>query len=194
MTGSMNKDRDTYSLTLLQNDQVLAAGGDEDQYPLASDTAELYNPARGTWTYTSELMKVAQQGHTATLLPNGKVLVVGGMDPFSNMQATAELYTPTTGTWMLTGSMATLRTGHTATLLPSGQVLVAAGEVNVNCTSTAELYNPATGTWTYTGTLHNTRTLHSAALLQSGQVLVAGGIHRSYSGDIRCKLAETYTP
>jgi hypothetical protein len=145
MTGSMNQDRDTYTLTLLQNGQVLAAGGDEDQYPLASDTAELYNPARGTWTYTSELMKVARQGHTATLLPGG-------------------------------------------------QVLVAAGEDNVNYTSTAELYNPAIGTWTYTGSLHNTRTLHSAALLQSGQVLVAGGIHCSYSGDIGCKLAETYTP
>ena len=66
-------------------------------------------------------MSVGRFGHTATLLPNGKVLVAGGYI------ASAELYDPASGTWTNTGSMSTARAGHTATLLPNGKVLVAGG-------------------------------------------------------------------
>ena len=64
--------------------------------------------------------------HTATLLPNGKVLVAGGYDS-SGTLASAELYDPASGTWTATGSLATARVCHTATLLPNGKVLVAGG-------------------------------------------------------------------
>ena len=69
----------------------------------------------------------ARSQHTATLLPNGKVLVAGGLDSSSNSLASAELYDPASGTWTETGDLAFARSQHTATLLPNGKVLVAGG-------------------------------------------------------------------
>jgi WD40 repeat protein len=86
-------------------------------------------------------------GHTATLLPNGKVLVAGGTAA-SNGRA-AELFDAPSGTWSFTGYLNTPHSGHTATLLPDGKVLVAGG-VNDE-TASAELYDSVTGTWTVTG-------------------------------------------
>src|SRR5437764_14005926 len=80
----------------------------------------------GTWTPTGSLA-TARYGHTATLLPNGKVLVAGGGDSFGQEFASAELYDPATGLWTATGSMSAARVNYTATLLPNGKVLVAGG-------------------------------------------------------------------
>ena len=128
----------------------------------------------GTWEATDRLA-TARFGHTATLLPNGQVLVAGGGND-SGVVATAELYDPATGLWTATGHMATTRISHTATLLPDGRVLVAGGRDNNEIRlATAELYNPATGLWTATGKMTAARTIHTATLLPNGQVLVAGG-------------------
>src|SRR6266850_1374272 len=88
---------------------------------------------------------------TATLLPNGKVLVAGGYG--GGYLASAELYDPASGTWTATGSLGTAREFHTATLLPNGKVLVAGGVDSSGFLASAELYDPATGTWTATGSL-----------------------------------------
>ena len=82
--------------------------------------------AAGTWAPTGSL-NTARNGHTATLLPGGEVLVAGGFQPLSGILASAELYDPATGTWSTTGSLTTARLKHTATLLPNGKVLVAGG-------------------------------------------------------------------
>src|SRR5438128_11789768 len=95
--------------------------------------------------------------HTATLLPNGKVLVAGGFDSSYVASASAELYDPASGTWTATGSLATARESHTATLLPNGKVLVAGGYL-----ASAELYDPASETWTPTGSLATARGYHTA--------------------------------
>ena len=86
------------------------------------------DPASGTWTLTGSL-NTARYLHTATLLPNGMVLVAGGEDSSFNASASAELYDPASGTWTLTGSLNTARSLHTATLLSNGMVLVAGGYI-----------------------------------------------------------------
>ena len=135
----------------------------------------MVQPCTGTpfqWEFTGSLNN-ARTGHTATLLPDGKVLVVGGSDN-GNYLASAELYDPATGTWSLTGSLNTGRTLHSATLLPDGKVLVAGGS-NPGALKTGEVYDPASGTWTLTRNMGTARYYHAAALLLDGKVLVAGG-------------------
>jgi N-acetylneuraminic acid mutarotase len=165
--GTMNSARYYHTATLLANGKVLiAAGSAWDKQSNLATSAELYDPATGSWTATGDLITaryIASEdvgSHTATLLPNGKVLVVGGVDNAPNAfiaLATAELYDPATGQWSATGSLTASRVGHTATLLPNGKVLVAAGS------------------WSVTRSLKTARGNHTATLLANGKVLVAGG-------------------
>ena len=128
---------------------------------------------------TPNAMTTARAVHTATLLPNGKVLVAGGIDASGHAVSSAELYDPTTGIWTATGNMTIARWQHTATLLADGKVLVVGGidttASNTTVLSSAELYDPHTGRWTATGSMHNARGSHVALLLSTGRVLVIGG-------------------
>jgi hypothetical protein len=180
----MSIPRVQHTATLLNNGKVLVTGG------TAGTSAELYDPATGTFTVTGSLT-TARVGQTATLLSNGTVLVAAGDNPTTGPLASAELYDPTTGTFAATGSMTTARSGQTATLLNNGTVLVAAGVNSVGYLAGAELYDPATGTFTVTGSLTNARYDHSATLLNNGTVLVAGGYYPT-SGQLTS--AELYDP
>jgi choice-of-anchor C domain-containing protein len=131
-------------------------------------------PAQGTWSTTGSL-GTARYLHAATLLLNGKVLVIGGNPAGVVIQASVEVFNPSTGTWYLTGSLGTGRWGHTATLLADGRVLAAGGFAADGNTDSAEIFNPATGTWSVTDPLNNARYSHTATLLPNGKVLVAGG-------------------
>jgi hypothetical protein len=168
----MLQGRQSHRASLLPSGKVLVAGGIGSRGSLSS--AELYDPATGTWARTGSL-GTSREGNTQTLLPSGKVLVAGGFHHGNNYLSSAELYDPATGTWTTTGSMSVARDFHSATLLPSGKVLVAGGFNNVGLT-TAELYDPTTGTWTATGNLLDSALItHSATLLTSGKVLILNG-------------------
>ena len=171
--------------TLLANGMVLFSGGFNGSTAIA--TAELYNPSTRTFSSTGSL-NVARAGPSSTLLPNGKVLVAGGVyytgtPPYNlvpHFLASAELYDPSTGTFTLTGSLHTARSSNTATVLGNGNVLIAAGQnngPNAGYLASAELYNPSTGKFTVTGSLNTPRILHTAHLLASGEVLIVAGNH-----------------
>ena len=142
------------------------------------------------FTYTGTL-NIGRVSPSATLLPNGKVLVSGGSN--SGALSSAELYNPATEMWTLTGTMTTARNAHAAILLPNGKVLAAAGQSGASPLSSAELYDPSTGQWTPTGSLNVARIGPSATLLLNGKVLVAGGTDSSYFGIASAELFDPTT-
>src|SRR6266446_3702344 len=136
-------------------------------------------PASVTWTTTGSL-NTARYSHTASLLPDGMVLVAAGFATGFVSLSSAELYDPDSGMWSITGSLNIARGQHTASLLPNGMVLVAAGDDSSGQPSvSAELYDPSSGMWSKTGSLNTAREEHTASLLPNGLVLVAGGLDSS---------------
>jgi Kelch motif/Galactose oxidase, central domain len=132
----------------------------------------------GLWSRAASLA-TGREEHTATLLPNGRVLVAGGTDGRGRVLASAELYDPVHNRWTSAGSMAATRIDHTATLLPSGKVLLAGGLVlpfPAPSLASTELYDPATNTWSPAAPMIESRTRHTATLLPDGRVLVVGGL------------------
>jgi hypothetical protein len=193
--GSLANPRDFHTATLLLDGKVLVAGGGPDgqQYTSLS-SAELYDPATGLWTTTGSMLS-ARQAHTATLLPDGRVLVAAGFNQ-GYFISSAELYDPATGTWAATGPLNSTRGVHTATLLPNGQVLAVGGNHNTLAAptivplSSAELYDPAAGIWTATGSMNAARSTHTATLLPNGQVLIAAGYNTT--ANVQLSSAELY--
>lgn len=121
-------------------------------------------------------MSAARAAHTATSLPDGRVLVAGGFTEKGSAKG-AEVYDPGTGRFSPLPPMITTRHSHTATLLPDGRVLIAGGYGEGTTTlATAEIFDPATNSFTSTGSLVAARAGHVAVLLQNGRVLVAGGL------------------
>jgi Galactose oxidase, central domain/Kelch motif len=119
-----------------------------------------------------------RSGQTATLLPDGKVLIAGGMRRNQDFYRSAEIYDPATGKFHLTGEMSLGRVGHIAVLLRSGKVLIAGGWVGVGGTDSAELYDPTTGKFSGIARMTVRRGRPSATLLNDGDVLIAGGEER----------------
>lgn len=193
--GTMLSSRQDHTATLLSDGRVLIAGGDAWMggiSPVALTTAEIYDPTTRTFTRTGD-MQVARAFHTATLLPDGKVLIVGGDTEYTSDSrlaacCRAELYDPSTGTFSRTGNTTSLRIFHSATLLQDGRVLLTGGSQE---NAGAEIYDPNSGVFSRTGSMMFARSFHTATLLPSGKVLIAGGL-RWHGGDI--DLIEIYDP
>ena len=182
----MNTNRMRHTATLLPDGKVLVAGGNNTT---TLNTAEIYDPATETWSYTGPMI-TGRYYHTATLLANGKVLIMAGYNAF-NLKS-AELYDPGTATWSATGSMAIPREQHASNLLPDGRVLVTGGwRPGVTAMNGVEIYNPDSGTWSTAASMSSTRYSHSATLLPNGHVLVVGG---NGAGGVRRDTTELFDP
>jgi TATA-box binding protein (TBP) (component of TFIID and TFIIIB) len=120
-------------------------------------------------------MGKGRAAHTATLLNDGRVLIVGGMKYGGGSIAEAEIFDSSTMTFSMTGKLAAARAGHTATLLPNGKVLVAGG-YNGGYLQTSEIYDPKTGQFEPGPQLTLPRSEHTATILPDGTVLLVGGV------------------
>jgi len=126
-----------------------------------------------------------RSGHTATLLPDGKVLIAGGMRRNQDFYKSAELYDPSTSRFQPTGEMSVGRVGQVAVLLRSGKVLIAGGWIGHGCTDSAELYDPANGKFTAIAAKMTTRRGDArATLLANGDVLITGGADHDAPGGV----------
>jgi hypothetical protein len=183
-TGAPPIDRDVSGISVeLRDGRLLTAGGGRT----AQNTAELYDPASGTWAATRS-MNDARVYPVAVKLADGRVLVAGGDNGITNLD-TAELFDPATGVWTRTGRMNDARNQAFGTLLSDGKVLVAGKGTDGGVFPTAELFDPATGQWTPTGDMTAGRAGPLApTLMNDGRVLVVGGF-TTYQ-----RSAEIYEP
>ena len=176
----MNQPRYYHTMTLLRgNGKVLVASGATSPGTDVGITrsAELYDPATGKWTLTAD-MTTFHGLQSATLLPDGRVLVAGGGEPVRT--SVAEIFDPATGQWSPTASLLVARSEHTATLLPDGRVLIAGGaktDADSDILASTELFDATLERWITGPNLTDARVLHQATLLRYGRVLVSGGIN-----------------
>lgn len=175
--------REFHTATALMNGKVLITGGNQfSGYPTwlpATPTAELYDPASRTFANTGSMQSGRTQ-HTATLLADGRVLIVGGSTSVETL-ASAEIYDPAAGSFVASATMTSQRSNHTATMLPSRKILIVGGDDGEEALTSAELYDPTTNTFSSTGSMMSPRCGHTATLLANGKVLVAGGVSGSVS-------------
>jgi hypothetical protein len=156
--------------------RVLVVGGIDSG--TVSNDAEIYDPNDPAVWSSAGTLSTARYDHTATLLPNGNILVVGGRSSptGSAALATAEIYDPATGQWATAGSLQTARYGHTATLRNDGTVLISGGIGSVPV-GTSELFDGITGKWltSVPQTMPQARKDFTATVRDDGTVLVVGG-------------------
>ena len=188
-TGNLPDLRQYPLATLLKDGRVLLTGGYDNDWGCPVYSTQTYDPVTDSWSTGANLP--FGSGHTATLLPDGRVLAVGVAGDFDcgspMTPAVAELYDPATGSWAKGGDSSGYREGHTASLLPDGRVLIAGGlQIGTYGDSsngihfaarldTAEIYDPGTGSWSNVQPLITPRALHTATVLPDGHVLVVGG-------------------
>jgi hypothetical protein len=176
----MNEKRADHTATLLADGRVLITGGSDARHaPIQiSSTAEIYDPVKNIFSTTKE-MSVVRFKHSAELLPDGKVIIIGGSNVmmWGGRYASAEIFDPATGQFTTTGKLNTARykIRDAVVLLHSGKILVAGG-------GQAEIYDPTTGLFgAVKGGMGTTRYYATATLLTHGEVLIVGG----YSAESR---------
>jgi N-acetylneuraminic acid mutarotase len=184
-----------HTATLLRDGRVLVTGGAMATgccERTALSSTEIYNPVSNTWT-PGRSMGTVRYSHTATLLADGRVLVVGGNGglPPRTQLASAEIYDPSTDAWTPISDMSVARVEHTATALPDGKVLVAGGANEDTYWFTSEVFDPKTGRWSRTGDMAAPRAGHTATAWGDARILVAGGLSQ-YSHPLA--TAEIYDP
>lgn len=203
----MSVPREYHSSVRLADGRILVAGGtsvSDGAFALAS--AEIYNPATGTWATTGS-MATSRNVFAAVLMADGRVLIAGGSKGGEGAYATTancEIYNPATGIFTPAAPMTQTRNYPGATLLADGRVLVAGGSSIASYVATsrhdAEIYDPSANTWTpVVGNLTAGGPRMSLTRLSDGRVLAAGGYDYSTSAverdaDIFDPLTSTFSP
>ena len=187
--------RFSHTTTLLESGRVLVVGGNNlgPAGGQVQDSVELYDSIGDLW-HRQGWLPVDAMNHTATLLPDTNVLVVGGFSGRQNAAlANAFIYDAATGQWAAVRPMPRSLMQHTATLLLDGRVLVAGGasEPFGPAQSRACIYDPTSDSWELSE-MCVPRKGHSATRLATGQVLVVGDSAMSNPGNAR--TAELYDP
>mgnify|MGYP000089838327 CR=1 FL=1 len=181
-TGALNHARSHHRAVWLPSGKVLAVGGGSGSYatnPNFADiltSAELYDPSTGSWMETAPTAR-ARAFHTLSALPDGRAIVVAGVNEMETSFADAEIFDPAAGLWSTVPSMPSQdRFRHATCVLADGRVLVAAGKkANTGFLSSALTYEPLSGSWSIVGAV--TRGGNSATLtpLSSGNAIFVGG-------------------
>lgn len=184
--GALNVAREVGTDTLLADGRVLLAAGRQERGPepdISIGDSEVFDPVSGVFASTGSMVE-PRDGHTATLLPDGTVLIaagaqfIGGYGSLTELTS-AEIFDPAVGEFRTTGAIVGAgRVAHTATLLPNGSVLIIGGEFNIGEPSV--IYETSTGTSEFASPLNISRGGHTAVALRSGPgcpgpVLIAGG-------------------
>ncbi len=176
--NTMTVARMHHTATLLPNGKVLIAGGRPGAGCCLGPHAslELFDRATMLFTPLAAVMSTGRANHTATLLPNGKVLLAGGLSPAGAGIGSADLFDPTTNTITPVPAGLTARGDHEATLLADGQVLLAGGINGLGVeTASAEIYNPVTNSTSAVLPMGTARSKFKSTLLAGGHVFVTGG-------------------
>jgi N-acetylneuraminic acid mutarotase len=207
-TGSMTVPRAGQTITMLRDGRVLLTGGVQNAgFRSQLSSAEIYDPASGTFSATGS-MTVPREGHTATMLRDGRVLIAGGSDNGIHTLDSAEIYDPSSGTFSRTGHLHQPRVAHVAALLGTGKVLIAGGgrggmPGGYISYDTAEMYDPSTRTFSAVRAhMKSDRVGAAAVKLNDGRVLIVGGKsgrvvtsrHRNLSSLTPLNTAEIFDP
>ena len=201
--GSMAATRIGHTATLLPSGKVLVAGGLILPFPSPSlASTELYDPATNRWSAAAPMIE-SRTRHTATLLRDGRVLVVGGLTVtlqdgglFPSQLTSAEIYDPKADRWSLTAPTGEHRLGHTATRLADGRVLVAGGQADSGTfLKSTEIYDAIQDRWISAAPMAAARFGAVATLTAEGDVLVAGGLGEEPNVlNLALSSAELYNP
>ena len=201
LPGNMNISRAFHNLVRLQDGRFMAIGGTSgpfgspgNYYTQLLDSAEIYDPATGTWTLTAP-MSEHRGGANATLLPDGRVIVAGGSkgngnnqlgavtDLLSTSLRSSEIYDPVTNTWTAGPNLSEPKAGAGAITLTDGRWMIAGGITYFTIfgipipdfSDVISIYNPATNSFTSGGTMREKRALFNMSLLGNGKVFIGGG-------------------
>ena len=204
LVPQMRKTRFDHTATLLSDGRVLIVGGFEEGFLETLRTAEIFDPATQTFAWVEDTMVVGRASHTATLLDDGTVLIVGGSDGINGF-STAEIFDPQDETFTpLANEMLRDRYDQTATLVTIDAapfVLVTGGFDGFNTVAYATFFDPDTRTFgnrngelAAEDPLAKGRLAHTATTLLDGRVLVAGGFVGTLESGDPTVVSELFDP
>ncbi len=193
--GKMLDARDEATATRLNNGKILRTGGRNDSFGTHGKGfkgTQIYNPKTKKFEKGPD-MNFPRQDHTATLLNDGRVLIVGGRHNDNN----TEIYDPKTNKFEIIAKMNIPRFRHSAVLLKDGRVLIVGGVgifPKFDLFSSAEIYDPKTNKFELVGKINIARKKANLYLLQNGNVVIIGGIGEGHGDQIYLKDIEMYNP